>query len=733
MLKIKGVNGMLTSGCSKHMTGDQDKFLSLKRKEKGRVTFGDNVSAKILGKGTISLGNNRAKAENVLLVENMKPNLLSVSQTCDQGHILIFDSQKCEIRKEGSGKLVVVAPRTPSDVYILNIEEEEKCCMSQIDESWLWHKRMGHIGFDNLIKVSKKEVVRDMPKIIKPSNSVCRHCQHGKKTRVRFKTKEYSTSKPLELVHTDLCGPTRTKSMQGEHYFILFIDDYTRMTWVSFLKEKSEAFKKFKAFKAHVENETDLKIKCLRSDNGGEFTSDEFNEFCETHGIKRHFSAPRTPQQNGVAERKNRIVQEAAKTMLNEAKLPDIYWREAIYTTIYILNREQLRVNHDKTPYELWFGRPTSVKHFRVFGRKCYIKRDDDNLGKFDSRSDEGIFLGYSSNKKAYRCYNLRLHKIMESENVKVDDLTSRRIKSQDNSQVDERRRDDDDEEETKEIQEEESQSEEENEEEASPRQESKAPSRRVQRDHPESQIIGNKSVGVETRRRLTYESEQAMLSLIEPKTFAEASKDEDWIKAMNEELDQIEKNQTWELVPRPKDKNVVGTKWIFKNKVNEDGQIIRNKARLVCKGYAQVEGIDFEETFSPVARLEAIRMFLAFACFKNFKIYQMDVKSTFLNGNLEEEVYIEQPEGFILSENKDYVCKLKKALYGLKQAPRAWFSRLDNHLQQQGYKRGATDNNIYIKIENQNMIIVVVYVDDIIFGSNLNPLSKQFSTEMQK
>jgi hypothetical protein len=481
----------------------------------------------------------------VLLVENMKPNLLSVIQTCDQGHILIFDSQKCEIRKEGLGKLVVIAPRTPSDVYILNIEEEEKCCMSQIDESWLWHRRMGHIGFDNLIKVGKKEVVRDMPKIIKPSNSVCRHFQHGKQTRVRFKTKEYSTSKPLELVHTDLCGPTRTKSMQGEHYFILFIDDYTRMNWVYFLKEKSEAFKKFKAFKAHVENETDLKIKCLRSYNGGEFTSDEFNEFCETHGIKRHFSAPRTPQQNGVVERKNRIVQEATRTMLNESKLPYIYWREAVYTTIYILNRAQLRVNHDKTPYELWFGRPTSVKHFKVFGRKCYIKRDDDNLGKFDSRSYEGIFLGYSSNKKAYICYNLRLHKIMESENVKLDDLTSRRIKSQDNSQVDERRRDGDDDDEIEEIQEEESQSEEENEEEASPRQDSKAPSRRVQRDHPESQIIGNKSVGVETRRRLTYESEQIMLSLIEPKTFAKVGKDEDWIKAMNEELDQIDKNQT--------------------------------------------------------------------------------------------------------------------------------------------------------------------------------------------
>jgi transposase InsO family protein len=378
------------------------------------------------------LGNKKNKAENVLLVENMKPNLLSVSQTCDQGHILIFYSQKCEIRKEGSRKLVAIAPRTSSNVYILDIKEEEECYMSQVDESWLWHKRMGHLSFDNLIKASRKEAVKDMPKIIKPSDPVCKHCQLGKQTKVRFKTKEYSTSRPLELVHTDLCGPTRTRSIQGEHYFMLIIDDYTRMTWVYFLREKSEAFEKFKAFKAYVENETDLKIKCLRSDNGGEFTSNEFNKFCEDHGIKRQFSAPRTPQQNGVVERKNIIVQEAARTMLNEAKLPDKFWRDAVYTTVHILNRAQLRVNHDKTPYELWFGRPTSVKHFRVFGRKCYIKRDDDNLGKFDSRSDEGIFLGYSPNKKAYRCYNLRLHKIVESANVKVDDLKLRKIKSQD-------------------------------------------------------------------------------------------------------------------------------------------------------------------------------------------------------------------------------------------------------------------------------------------------------------
>ena len=176
----------------------------------------------------------------------------------------------------------------------------------------------------------------------------------------------------------------------------------------------------------------------------------------------------------------------------------------------------------------------------------------------------------------------------------------------------------------------------------------------------------------------------------------------------------------------------MIGTKWVFRNKLNEDGQIIRNKARLVCKGYAQVEGIDFDETFAPVARLEAIRMFLAFSSSKRFKVYQMDVKSTFLNGDLEEEVYIEQPEGFSLSKNPNYVCKLKKALYGLKQAPRAWYSRLDKYLQKEGFKRGIAESNLYFKNKGDDLLILVVYVDDIIFGGSNDEMCKNFAKSMQ-
>jgi RNase P subunit RPR2 len=194
----------IDNGCSRHMTGDENKFLKLKREKGGNVSFGDNKSAKIIGKGKVSLGSQKATTENVLLVEDLKHDLLSVSQLCDQGHTLLFNSQECRIRKEDTGKLVATTIKTPNNVYILNKIGKEVCCVGQTDESWLWNKRMGHLSFENLVKVSNHQEVRGMPKIIKPSNPICKHCQHGKQTRVRFRTKEYSTSRPLELIHTDL-------------------------------------------------------------------------------------------------------------------------------------------------------------------------------------------------------------------------------------------------------------------------------------------------------------------------------------------------------------------------------------------------------------------------------------------------------------------------------------------------------------------------------------------------
>jgi transposase InsO family protein len=240
----------------------------------------------------------------------------------------------------------------------------KKCCLGKEDESCLWNKRMGHIHFDNFVKVNKREAVREITQITKPTNTLCKHCQQGKQTKIRFKSKEYSTTRPLEIVHTDLVGPTTTKGLKGEKYFMLLVDGYTRMTAVFFLGNKLESFENFKVYKEMVENEMDSKIKCLRSDNGGELTSKEFMNYCNNHGIKRQFSVLRTPQQNGVVERKNMTMQEMAQTMLMHSKLTDIFWTQAVHTTVHIQNKVMLRSNTHKTPYELWKGRPSNVKHF---------------------------------------------------------------------------------------------------------------------------------------------------------------------------------------------------------------------------------------------------------------------------------------------------------------------------------------------------------------------------------
>lgn len=206
-----------------------------------------------------------------------------------------------------------------------------------------------------------------------------------------------------------------------------------------------------------------------------------------------------------------------------------------------------------------------------------------------------------------------------------------------------------------------------------------------------------------------------------------------DWSKAMEEEIEQIEKNKTWSLFPRPEDKNVTGTKWVFRNKLDENGEVIRNKARLVCKYYAQEEGIDYGETFSLVARLEGVRTLLAYSAYKGFKVYQMDVKSAFLNDILEEEVYIEQLEGFVDVNNKNMVCRLHKALYGLKQASRVWYERFHNYLVKIGFERTDDNNNLYMKTEKgKGIFLSKFFVDDIIFGGQ-DALCKTFANEMKR
>ncbi|KAH9670869.1 Integrase catalytic domain-containing protein [Citrus sinensis] len=411
---------------------------------------------------------------------------------------------------------------------------------------------------------------------------------------------------------------------------------------------------------------------------------------------------------------------------------------EAVNAACYVLNRVLIRPNLNKTPYELWKDRKPNIGYFKVFGCKCFVLNTKDNLGKFDPKSDVGIFLGYSNSSKAYRVYNKRTLVVEESMHVTFDESnpsSSEKVVVDDDAGKEEQEEEasnDNQEDAPHGIQEE--HHEEPNVEQNEGTSQTLPKEWRYVSSHPKDVILGDPSRGITTRSSLRNTCEHnAFISQIEPKSFEDAENDESWIMAMQEELNQFERNNVWELVPKPEHQSVIGTKWVFRNKMDESSVVVRNKARLVAQGYNQEEGIDFDETFAPVARLESIRMLLAYACHKDFILFQMDVKSAFLNGYIMEEVYVKQPPGFENEKFPNHVYKLLKALYGLKQAPRAWYDRLKNFLLENDFSMGKADTTLFVKYKNQDILIVQIYVDDIIFGSTNELLCKEFSSCMSK
>ncbi|GJW32408.1 retrovirus-related pol polyprotein from transposon TNT 1-94 [Tanacetum coccineum] len=348
-------------------------------------------------------------------------------------------------------------------------------------------------------------------------------------------------------------------------------------------------------------------------------------------------------------------------------------------------------------------------------------KHMTDYLIKFDPKSYEGVFLGYSQNSKAYIILNKQTMKVEESLNVTFDEtppppktspLEDDELVKEEAIKVSK----------TKPIG---------NDLEDISLENNQILNIKESKTHPLENVIGN--LNQRTLRSQAQDKSNffSFISTIEPKNINEALKDENWVMAMQEELNQFKTNDVWELVPNPMDMTIIGTKWVYRNKLDENGVVTRNKARLVAQGYNQQEGIDYDETYAPVARLESIRILLAYACALDFKLYQMDVKSAFLNGFINEEVYVAQPPGFIDFAKPNYVYRLKKALYGLKQAPKAWYDRLKAFLIKHDYSMGMVDNTLFTKKKDSNLIIVQIYVDDIIFGSTCQEMCDDFAKIM--
>ncbi|GJY57806.1 putative ribonuclease H-like domain-containing protein [Tanacetum coccineum] len=428
----KSDHAVVDSGCSSHMTGNKAYLSDYEDYNGGFVAFGsDPKGGKITGKGKIKTAN--LDFDDVYFVDELKFNLFSVSQMCDKKNSVLFTETECLILSPSfklldESQVVLRAPRK-DDVYSLDLKNIVPSggitCLyanATADESKLWHRRLGHVNFKNINKLVKGHLVRGLPSKVFVNDHTCVACKKGKQHKASCKAKlERIIRKPLELLHMDLFGPVSVESINKKRYCLVVTDDFSRFSWVFFLATKDETSEILCKFIIGLENQLNHNVKIIRCDNGTEFKNHAMNEFCAKKGIKREFSVARTPQQNGVAERKNRTLIEAARTMLADSLLPIPFWAEAVNTACYVLNRVLVTKPQNKTPYELLIGNSPSISFMRPFGCPLTILNTLDSLGKFDGKSDEGYLLGYSTTSKAFRVYNKRTKRV--EENLHIDFL----------------------------------------------------------------------------------------------------------------------------------------------------------------------------------------------------------------------------------------------------------------------------------------------------------------------
>ncbi|GAU46899.1 hypothetical protein TSUD_296780 [Trifolium subterraneum] len=710
----------LDSGCSNHMIGTKDWLFDFDDSFRETVKLGDDSTMPLMGKGSVKICIEGiiCVITDVYYLPNLRNNLLSIGQLQQKNLTIVFSNNVCKIFHEERG-LIVSTPMTVNRMYILMAPVITPKClkMNHGSEGYLWHCRYGHLSLKVLNVLAKKEMVKGLP-LLQESQDICDDYVIGKHQRDTIpKSTSWRASEKLELIHSDICGPINPSSNGGCRYFITFIDDYSRKTWTYPLKEKSSAFEVFKRYKALIEKESNQFIKCLRTDRGGEFTSSMFNEFCSDHVIKRQLTAAYTPQQNGVSERKNRTLMNMVRSMLNGRNVPKKFWPEAVVWATYVLSRCPTLSVKGVTPQEAWSNVKPSVSFFKVFGCIAYSHVPDAQRKKLDPKSIKCVHLGISKESKAYKLYDPSQQKIIISRDFVFDENQGWDWEEKNKKQV-----------------------------------AHQIPSDDSESSYDEEPVIDmenegevdNDDVGIGNNVNETIQSdgsdhEDNAANTLPPRTrnppdpitYEEAAKLDIWRKAMDQEIKSIEKNSTWELVDLPKGVKKIGVKWIYKTKFNENGEVDKHKARLVAKGYTQQHGIDFNEVFAPVARWDTIRTILAIAPSKGWTVYQLDVKSALLHGDLVENVYVDQPPGYNKEIGKVY--KLRKALYGLKQAPRAWYSKIKSYFNQEKFEKCPHEHTLFVKQDKKgNVLIVSLYVDDLIYTGNNEVMFGEFKQSMK-
>ena len=739
------------SGATCHMSGKRDWFNQLDEAVDSPLRMANNSVSEAQGVGDIDIeldingDPSPTVIENVLYAPTLRANLLSVGKLTDRGYQVDFTKSKCKILGK-NGEIIATATRKDG-LYKLDMSRENELNTLSVTSSTndppepemavpqvplttthptksnpsltVWHSRFAHLSVGGLKRLISNGMVEGLScgDTDETSCGNCAPCALGKQHRIPFpRGKAKRANELLELVHSDLCGPMSVDSIGGGKYFLTFIDDKSRWTKVYILKSKSEVFETFREYKAEVENQTGKKIKTLRSDNGTEYVNHAMINYLKLHGIRFEKTVPYTPEQNGVAERSNRTVVEKARCMLEESNLDRSYWAEAVNTAVYLKNRSPTIAVSNVTPEESWTGRKPDVSNLRIFGCKAFAHVPKANRRKLDPKSTECVFVGYCETSKGYRLIDKNTKKLIVSRDVIFFEsagaaLSESEIRTCVTADLPVRGPNP-------------TQPENDDDVTMTPTEDSAASS-----DPRKSKRVRYPTY--------VYGEEYVNLVLDGPEDFDEAingNESEKWRQAVDEEMNSIMQNETWDLVTLPKGRKAIKSKWVFKRKTDATGKVIRHKARLVAKGFQQKQGIDYTETFSPVMKFNTMRTVMALACEHELEVHQLDVDTAFLYGELDEDIYMEQPEGFVQPGSETKVCKLKKCLYGLKQAGRVWYERLDSRLKQAGLKQSTADQCLYFKIENGEILIVTVYVDDLIVAANnVNKISELKATLSQE